>query len=367
MSKKAMKRAQKRARVEDAAATPAVPVTEEEAQPTTSNGARTENVAPKEETMMGDIEIKRDYAGPKCTNKQKCLTFGTRNMSYKERHILQDLRDMLPHTRDHAKVALAGGADHRESRSSSASGHAASTTGELVKELCNLNHCNSTMFLESHKHDIAYMWLAQAPNGPSIKLKIDNIHTADQLRMVGNCLKFSRPLLHFDKEFDQLPHLRVARSLLQTIFNVPRFHPKSKPFVDHIVCFFFLDDHIWLRHYQIVPPAAKKLVADGEYLTVGKHKPDAVEEDLSSAKKTPTLMEIGPRFTMHPQVILNGCCGGSALWKNPLAVPPSEARRSRKERQLAKLKENEHVQKVATKHRRVIGDAPSSGLEDIFK
>jgi len=355
-----MKRAEKRARAETATEAAA-------AQPSSSTGARTEEAPAKEETMVGDIEIKRDYAGPKCTNKQKCLTFGTRNMTHKERHLLQDLRDMLPHTRDHAKVALAGGADHRESREDQAGGHAASSTNEIVKDLCNLHHCNSTVFMESHKHDVAYLWLAQAPNGPSLKLKMENIHTADQLRMVGNCLKYSRPLLHFDKEFDQLPHLRVARSLLQTVFNVPRFHPKSKPFVDHIICFFFLDDHIWLRHYQIVPPTAKKLVVDGEYLSVGKHKPDAVEDDSTSSKKTPSLMEIGPRFTMHPQVILNGCCGGTALWKNPTAVPPSEARRSRKARQLAKVKENEHIQVVAQKHRKKLGQAPETGLEDVFK
>lgn len=43
------------------------------------------------------------------------------------------------------------------------------------------------------------MWFAQAPAGPSLKVQIANIHTADEIRMAGNCLKFSRPLLHFDR------------------------------------------------------------------------------------------------------------------------------------------------------------------------
>eukprot|EP00388_Colpodella_angusta_P044510 GDKK01063139.1.p1 GENE.GDKK01063139.1~~GDKK01063139.1.p1 ORF type:complete len:262 (-),score=36.30 GDKK01063139.1:129-914(-) len=254
----------------------------------------------------------------KPTNLQKCLCFGTRNMGFKERHLLQDIRDMCPHFREHSKISPV-------------------SSGDTVVELCNLHHCNSTLYFEAHRDEVTYMWIAQAPKGPSIKLRIGNIHTADQIRMVGNCLKFSRPLLHFDKEFDQLPHLRVARSLLQTAFNVPRHHPKSKPFVDHILCFYFLDDHIWFRNYQIV-------ATDGE----------------------PSLMEVGPRFTLHPVAIFNGCCQGSVLWRNPNVVPPSEERRTRKERQRMKADENERLKEVTKDHRTAVGDLPIDPLDNIF-
>lgn len=272
----------------------------------------------KAKSMFGSVEIKRDHQVVKPTNLQKCLCFGTRNMGFKERHLLQDIRDMNPHFREHSKISPV-------------------SSGDTVVELCNLHHCNSTLYFEAHRDDVTFMWIAQAPKGPSIKLRIANIHTADQIRMVGNCLKYSRPLLHFDKEFDQLPHLRVARSLLQTAFNVPRHHPKSKPFVDHILCFYFLDDHIWFRNYQIV-----------------------------STDGNPSLMEIGPRFTMHPVAIFNGCCQGSVLWRNPNAVAPSEERRTRKERQRAKHDENERLKEVSKDHRTTVGELPIDPLDNIF-
>ena len=258
----------------------------------------------------------------KVTNHQKCLALGSRNMSSKDRHLLQDLRGLIPHARDHAKLTTG---DH---------------LGENITELCDLHHCNSLLFMESHRHDISYLWMSQSPIGPSIKFLLSNIHTADEMRMTGNCLKFSRPLLHFDKEFSTISHLRVAKSLLQMAFNTPRYHPKSKPFVDHIISFFFLDGHIWFRHYQIV----------------------------ESSNNTPlALMEIGPRFTMQPVVILNGTCRGNVLWKNPDAPAPTEIRRSRKMRQLMKVMENERVQIKSDAHRRVNPDPQVDPLDLIFK
>ena len=38
--------------------------------------------------------------------------------------------------------------------------------------------------------------------------------------MTGNCLKGSRPLLYFDKGFDEAPAMKVAKELLQQCFNV---------------------------------------------------------------------------------------------------------------------------------------------------
>ena len=69
--------------------------------------------------------------------------------------------------------------------------------------------------------------------------------------MTGNCLMGSRPLLVFDSAFDKSPELRLVKALFKQVFAVPRGHPKSKPFVDHIMSFFFLDGRIWIRNYQI--------------------------------------------------------------------------------------------------------------------
>ena len=69
--------------------------------------------------------------------------------------------------------------------------------------------------------------------------------------MTGNCLMGSRPLLVFDKSFDGAPELRLVKQLFKQVFAVPRGHPKSKPFVDHLMSFFFVDGKIWIRNYQI--------------------------------------------------------------------------------------------------------------------
>lgn len=35
------------------------------------------------------------------------------------------------------------------------------------------------------------------------------------------------------------------------IFGVPNHHPKAKPFIDHIMSFYILDNRVWIRNYQV--------------------------------------------------------------------------------------------------------------------
>nr|CCC94473.1 putative ribosome biogenesis protein [Trypanosoma congolense IL3000] len=255
------------------------------------------------ESMIGKMQLQRATTDKRMTNRQKCLVVGSRNISSRDRHLLLDIRNLMPHARDHPKLSRTN------------------DLGDNVVELCSLHQCNSSLFIEAHRKDVTYLWIAQAPHGPSVKMQITNIHTADELRMAGNCLKFSRPLLHFDRDFETQPHLRVVKSLLQMVFNTPRYHPRSKPFVDHILCFFYLDNHIWFRNYQIINTEPK------------------------------SLMEIGPRFTLEPTAIFNGCLKGSVIWKNALARTPTEQRRDRKTRRLEKMKANEAVKQRSETHK----------------
>lgn len=275
---------------------------------------------PPPESMVGNFQLKRTTTDKKMTNRQKCLVLGGRNMSSKDRHLLRDLIGLMPHAREHAKMG-------RTNR-----------LGDDLVEISSLHQCNSVMFLEPHRNDVTYVWIAQSPNGPSIKFQLTNVHTADEMRMAGNCLKYSRPLLHFDRDFETQPHLRVVRSLLHMAFNTPRYHPKSKPFVDRVMSFFWLDGHIWVRNYQIVP---------------GQQKP--------------SLMEIGPRFTLEPVLILNGCCKGSVLWRSDAAKAPTEQRRTRKMRRLEKQQANEAVKAKSDKHKALYPQAPVNPLDLVFK
>ena len=270
----------------------------------------------REEEMVGALQVQRAQTAKKMTNRQKMLVLGARSMASKDRHLLLDLRGLMPHSREHPKLGRSN------------------TLGDDLIELCSLHQCNGVLFMEPHRNDVSYMWIGQAPSGPSIKMQVSNVHTADEIRMAGNCLKYSRPLLHFDRDFELQPHLRVAKSLLHMAFNTPRYHPKSKPFVDRIMSFLWLDNHIWVRDYQLVPT------------------------------NPPTLMEIGPRFTLEPVAIFNGCCKGSVLWKSGTAKPPTEQRRDRKLRRLEKQAANEVIKDKSERHR-ALHPAPSADPLDL--
>jgi ribosome biogenesis protein BRX1 len=73
----------------------------------------------------------------------------------------------------------------------------------LLPELADLNNCNNTLYFEARRHEDLYMWAAKTPNGPSIKMHVQNVHTMDELKMTGNCLKGSRGLVSFDRAFDE--------------------------------------------------------------------------------------------------------------------------------------------------------------------
>lgn len=64
-------------------------------------------------------------------------------------------------------------------------------------------------------------------------------------------------MLFFDAAFDSAPHLRVMKEVFTHVFVTPRGHRKSKPFLDHVICFYWLDGRVWFRNYQAVWPEGK--------------------------------------------------------------------------------------------------------------
>jgi ribosome biogenesis protein BRX1 len=68
----------------------------------------------------------------------------------------------------------------------------------------------------------------------------------DELRLTGNCMKGSRPILTFDESFDTLAHLKLLKELFTIVFGTPRGHPKSKPFVDRVMAFYYADKKVCL-------------------------------------------------------------------------------------------------------------------------
>ncbi|GET88218.1 ribosome biogenesis protein, putative [Leishmania tarentolae] len=309
----------KRSRSAQAEVAPAAGADQLQMEPPADMEDSTKATMNREEEMVGQLHVQRAQTTKKMTNRQKMLVLGSRSMTSKDRHLLLDLRGLMPHSREHPKIGRTN------------------TLGDDLIELCELHQCNSVMFVEPHRNDVSYLWVGQAPSGPSIKMQMSNVHTADEIRMAGNCLKYSRPLLHFDRDFELHPHLRVAKSLLHMAFNTPRYHPKSKPFVDRIMSFLWLDNHIWVRNYQIVPTSP------------------------------PSLMEIGPRFTLEPVAIFNGCCKGSVLWKSATARPPTEQRRDRKLRRLEKQQANEVIKEKSERHKALHPASIADPLDLVFR
>lgn len=223
-------------------------------------------------------------------SKQRVLLCSTRGITQRHRHLMRDMQALLPHCKKDSKL---------------------DTKSELrlINELSEMRSCNNAILFEARKQQDLYLWFAKTPNGPSAKFLVSNIHTLDELKMTGNCLKGSRPLLHFDAAFVTEPYLQVLREIFTHIFAVPRGHTKSKPFVDHIIGFYFVDGRIWFRHFQIVATSRVETKESG-----------AKEEDVE-------LVEIGPRFVLTPIRILEGSFHGVTMYENPHYVPPAALRR----------------------------------------
>jgi ribosome biogenesis protein BRX1 len=165
-------------------------------------------------------------------NKQRCLVLCSRGVTARYRHLLEDLRTLLPHHKKESK--LDPGSEG---------------VGGAVNSIAGMRSCSSVLFLECRKRQDAYMWLGrvggQSP-GPSVRFHVTNVHTMDELRLTGNCMKGSRPVLSFDDSFDRLGHLKLLKELFIDIFGTPRGHPKSKPFVDRVMAFYYADKRVSL-------------------------------------------------------------------------------------------------------------------------
>jgi ribosome biogenesis protein BRX1 len=166
----------------------------------------------------------------------------------------------------------------------------------VVNEIAEMKNCNKCLLFEGRRsRKDLYLWAANVARGPSAKFLVENVHTMGELKLTGNCLKSSRPLLSFDKSFDAEPHWQVVRELFTQIFSVPNHHPRSQPFFDHVFTFSVVDDKVWFRNFQIV-------AEDG------------------------SLAEIGPRFVLNPIKVFDASFSGQTLWENEKYVTPTAHR-----------------------------------------
>ncbi|KAL8647085.1 MAG: hypothetical protein Q9226_006582 [Calogaya cf. arnoldii] len=237
-------------------------------------------------------------------NKQRVLILSSRGVTFRQRHLLNDLYSLLPHSRKDAKLDT-------------------KTKLYQLNELADLYNCNNVLFFEARKGKDLYIWMSKAPNGPTVKCHMQNLHTTSELHFPGNCLRGSRPILSFDATFDSAPHLVLIKELLTHIFGVPKGARKTKPFVDHVMGFTLADGKIWIRCFEIRETAISRSDARTQAAE------DAEKEIVAVGEKGETkinLVEIGPRFLLTPIVILESSFGGPVIYENKEFVSPNQIR-----------------------------------------
>ena len=254
----------------------------------------------------------------------KTLVFCTRGITQKGRHLMEDLRSLLPNSIKEKKL------DRKMDLSD-------------VPTITELAGCDATLLFECRKKQDLYLYIS-VKNGPTFKGHLSRVHTMKELHFTGNCLKGSRPIISFDSTFESEPRWALIRNLLQSTFSTPKGHKKSKPFIDHVISFSIADNRIWFRHYQI-----------GEQKNEETH---VIE---------PSLIEIGPRFTIEPIKIFEGEFGGPILYQNGEYVHPSLLRQEKKRKlYLEYKKELEYREKMTKRKQEDDYKLPVSKIEQVF-
>ena len=230
----------------------------------------------------------------KWTNKTRVLVLAARNINFRGRHLMTDIKGMMPHGKSDSKM------QKKESLFA-------------VNEIAEMKNCSKCLLFEGRKKKDVYLWAANVARGPSVKFEVENIHTMAELKMTGNCLAASRPILSFCPNFSQEVHWTLMKELLTSIFGIPNQHPKSQPFFDHVFTFSIVDGKIWFRNYQIV-------------------------------EESGSLAEVGPRMVLNPIKVFDGAFCGQTLWENGSYVTPC-AKRS----MIKRMKAGKYQQKLASK------------------
>lgn len=279
-------------------------------------------------------------------NKQRCLVLASRGITVRHRHLLEDLRNLLPHHKKDVKL------------------DAKKSDLRVINELCEIKSCNGALYLEARKHRDLYLWLARAPHGPSAKFLVHNVHTMDELKLTGNCARGTRPLLAFDAGFesaapgggggsDNAPHWRLLRALLTATFGTPRGHPNSKPFFDHVLAFSRADGRVWVRHYQIAETDDGARRADIQAAA-------ARGGDLTS------LVEIGPRLVLQPIRVFAGAFGGATLYANSAFVTPNAQRAAEKAQSGSRYADRKNAKEAREEHV-AANTLPRDPVADVFR
>lgn len=200
------------------------------------NKQSTEQKALKTELLAFDPTSTYDFPSQPQTawkNRQRVLLVGSRGIKAKCRHLMSDLAKLLPHHKRETKIEKNQGVRTQ------------------LESSCDLKDCENLLYFEQRGQRM-YLYIAKSPEGPTMKFQLVNVNTAEELKMTGNCLKHSRPILSFDKGFETDTGIwGIFKNLAVDAFGTPKFHPKSQPFVDKVFHFGLSNGAIHFRNYQV--------------------------------------------------------------------------------------------------------------------
>ena len=216
-------------------------------------------------------------------NKTRILIVASRGVSHQERHLVNDLISLIPNSKKECKIER-------------------NIATEELNNICYMHSCKFCIYFEHRKRELV-MWLFRSPGGPLAKFSVTNIHALNEIKLIGNCIKYSRPLLSFDKSFEEEEHLKLLKEMFTQWFNSPRGHPKTRPFYDHEICFYNIDNQIFIRVYQILNEIKEKFT----------------NQDQENKMQ---LLEIGPRFSLKLIRIFSDSLGGKTIYLNKNYVAP---------------------------------------------
>lgn len=260
----------------------------------------------------------------KWVNKQRTLVIASRGVTQTNRHLMQDIISLLPHSKKEAKIEK----------------NVAKTE---LNEICFNHSCKNGLYFEHRRRELV-LWMFRAGEGPCAKFQVRNVHTLSEIKLMGNCLKYSRPLLSFDKSFDEFPHLKVLKELFVNTFNSPNQHPKTKPFYDHVMCFYNINNNIYFRNYQLINDLKERFNDN---------------DDVDKLQ----LVEIGPRFSLTLMRIFEGAQGGKTLYVNPGYVPPRMLIQKNNDKFIKRKMKNDEEKRELDEQIRNIKDTKYQWLE----
>ena len=216
-------------------------------------------------------------------NKQRTLLTCSRGILTNERQLMKNLCALLPHSKKDSKLEK-------------------DEIKQQLADLCETRDCKNVLFFETRGKQL-YLWVCKYPDGPSVYYQVNNLVSAEDHKLLGNCLKASRAFLSFDESFGRHAHLGLQKAMLVDAFNLPKNHPKAQPFFDKTFSFTYdaLTDTVNFRCYQINKNGSK--ASDVE------------------------LIEIGPRFDLQIIKMFDGFVGGKVVYSNQGYSSPKEIKR----------------------------------------